>query len=273
MTDQAATLRVLRGGRQSSPELTASTPGKKLAIGGGKGGVGKSTLSVNLAVAYAQAGCKTLVVDGDVGMADLNLLLGIAPEKSILDVLGGTPVEDVVVGAHGISVLPGLNGSHLLATLGPAGYRKIVERVATAAQAYDALVVDLAAGIGEGQTSFSDATEAVVVVNPEPLSMADAYAALKILTTTRGIKRAFVVPNRVVSRTQADEVVGRLGALVARFLDLTLVPLPAIPSDPAVTEAAQIGVPLLVHSPDSPAARAIRALPRALAAATTQGTP
>ncbi|HEX4450675.1 MAG TPA: hypothetical protein VH143_07385, partial [Kofleriaceae bacterium] len=123
--------------------------------------------------------------------------------------------------------------------------------------------------IGEGQTVFAQATEALVVVNPEPLSMADAYAALKILATTRGTRRAFVVPNRVVSRTQADEVVHRLGALVSRFLDLELVPLPAVPADPSVTEAAQLGVPLLLHAPDSPAARAIRSLPRAIAASSS----
>src|SRR5262245_63783571 len=113
MTDQAATLRVINGGSKAAPARRA------IAVSGGKGGVGKSTIALNLAIAYAQAGARTLMVDTDLGMADLNLLLGVAPEKSLLDALGGTPVEDVLVSAHGISLLPALNGSYLLSTVGP----------------------------------------------------------------------------------------------------------------------------------------------------------
>ncbi len=274
MTDQAATLRVLRGGRGSAPHVMASVTGRRIAIGGGKGGVGKSTVAVNLAVAYAQAGCKTLVVDSDLGMADLNLLLGIAPERSVLDLLGGTPVDEVIVAAHGIDLLPAVNGSYLLATLGPAGHRRILDIVASVAARYDAMIVDVAAGIGQMQSTFAAATpDTIVVVNPEPLSMADAYASLKVLATEHRVRHAYVVPNRVVSRAQADELTTRLGALVSRFLDLKITALPPIPADPAVSEAATIGVPLLVHAPDSPAARAIRQLTRALGplAPTSQG--
>jgi flagellar biosynthesis protein FlhG len=264
MTDQAATLRVINGERTTRPP--ASTPRRSLAISGGKGGVGKSTVAVNLAIAYAQLGARTLMVDTDLGMADLNLLLGVAPEKSMLDVLGGTPVEDVLVSAHGIALLPALNGSYLLSTIGPTAQQRVIDTVATLANRFDTLVVDVAAGIGQAQTTFAAATaEAIVVVNPEPLSMADAYACLKTLATQQQVRHAFVLPNRVQSRAQADELVERLRALVARFLDLEITSLPPIPADPLVGEAAQYGVPLLVHAPGSPAARAIRNLPRALA--------
>src|SRR5512138_2784377 len=99
MTDQAATLRVIQGGPQKA---TASVPRRAIAVSGGKGGVGNSTIALNLAIAYSQLGARTLMVDTDLGMADLNLLLGVAPERSVLDVLGGTPVEEVLVSAHGI---------------------------------------------------------------------------------------------------------------------------------------------------------------------------
>ena len=261
MTDEAATLRVLRGGKD---ETTAETR-RALAVTGGKGGVGKSTLAVNLAVAYAQTGARTLLVDTDLGMADLNLLLGVAPEKSLLDALGGAPVESVPVKAHGIELLPALNGSHLLATLGATGLRRILELVESLATKFNTLVVDVAAGIGQSQTMFAGATaDVVVVVNPEPLSIADAYACLKVLSTEQHVRHAYLVPNRVLSRAHADEVTARLSALVNRFLDLELTVLPPIPSDPCVAEAAQVGVPLLVHTPDAPAARAIRQLAKAL---------
>jgi flagellar biosynthesis protein FlhG len=262
MTDQAATLRVINGG---STKTATPVTRRAIAVAGGKGGVGKSTIALNLALAYSQLGARTLMVDTDLGMADLNLLLGVAPEKSILDALGGTPVEDILVKAHGLELLPALNGSYLLSTIGPAAQRRIIEIVESLAPKFDTLVVDVAAGIGQVQTTFAGATsDAIVVVNPEPLSMADAYACLKTLATQQHVEHAFVLPNRVTSRAQADEVVSRLRALVSRFLEIDITALPAIPADPQVAEAAQHGIPLLIYAPDSPAARAIRQLTRSL---------
>ncbi|MEO8698621.1 MAG: P-loop NTPase [Kofleriaceae bacterium] len=265
MSDQAASLRVIRGGKPT--RIATEIQRRAIAVAGGKGGVGKSTVALNLAIAYSQTGARTLLVDTDLGMADLNLLLGVAPERSVLDALGGgASVEDILVAAHGIHLLPALNGSYALSTLGQSGQRRILDMIGSLTDKFDTLVVDIAAGIGQTQTTMAGATsDAIVVVNPEPLSMADAYATLKVLSMEQGVQHAFVVPNRVHSRAQADEVVARLKALVDRFLDLDITALPPIPSDPAVAESAQIGVPLLIHTPDAPAARAIRQLTRALA--------
>ena len=126
MSDQAATLRVIQGDR--APKATPSIPRRSIAVTGGKGGVGKSTIALNLAIAYSQLGARTLMVDTDLGMADLNLLLGVAPQKSLLDALGGTPIEEVLVSAHGIQLLPALNGSYLLSTIGPTAQRAFVIR-------------------------------------------------------------------------------------------------------------------------------------------------
>ncbi len=248
------------------PQPTGSElPRRAIAVSGGKGGVGKSTIALNLAIACAQGGERTLMVDTDLGMADLNLLLGVAPEKSLLDALGGTPLEEVLISAHGIELLPALNGSYLLATIGSSTQRRLLELVSSLSGRFDTLVVDVAAGIGQAQTTFAGATtDALVVVNPEPLSMADAYATLKVLSIEQQVKHAFVVPNRVTSRAQAEELTARLSVLVNRFLDLEITTLPPIPADPMVGEAAQFGVPLIVHAPDAPAARAIRQLARAL---------
>lgn len=264
---------MIRGGNQA--KSTGPVPSRSISVTGGKGGVGKSTIALNLALAYVAEGARTLMVDTDLGMADLNLLLGVAPEKTILDALAGTPVEDILIQAHGLSLLPALNGSYLLSTIGPTAQRRLIDLIASLANRFDTLVVDVAAGIGQVQTGFAGATaDTMVVVNPEPLSMADAYACLKVLSTEQGVRHAYIVPNRITSRAQADELTARLGALVTRFLDLEITALPAIPADPNVAEAAQIGVPLLVHAPDAPAARAIRKLTRVIAGtATNQPTP
>ncbi len=264
MTDQAASLRVIRGDRRD-PLSPAPRRERAIAITGGKGGVGKSTIAVGLATAYARAGARTLMVDADFGMADLNLLLGVAPSRSLLDALDGTPVDDVVVSAHGIALLPALNGSYALAMMDGAARRRTLELVEALAGRFDTVVLDVAAGIGASQATFAAAaSDAVVVVNPEPLSMADAYACLKVLATHHRVEHAFVVPNRVSGQAQADDIVGRLSDLVARFLDLRLTPLPPVPADPAVSEAAHLGVPLLCHRPDAPAARGIARVARAL---------
>jgi len=269
--DQAATLRVISGG--ASPATPTPPQRRAYAVAGGKGGVGKSTFALNLAICHAQLGARTLVLDTDLGMADLNLLLGVAPHKSLLDALGGTPIENIAVSAHGIDLLPALNGSYLLSTVGPTSQRRILEMVDSLAAQYDTLVIDIAAGIGQAQTTFAGAVaDTIVVVNPEPLSMADAYACLKVLSTEQDVRHAYVVANRVTSRAQADELVARLTALVNRFLDLQITALPPIPADPAVGDAAQVGIPLLVRAPDAPASRAIRQLTRTLSSLGTRDT-
>lgn len=269
MTDQAATLRVIRGGKP--PAHTETTHRRRaIAVSGGKGGVGKSTVALNLALAYAQQGARTLIVDTDLGMADLNLLLGVAPDKSLLDALGGTPIEEVLVHAHGVDLLPALNGSYLLSTIGTPMHQHLLSLIETLAARFDVLVVDIAAGIGSAQTTFAAAAaDTIVVVNPEPLSMADAYACLKVLATEQQVRHAYVMPNRITSRAQAEELVARLATLVDRFLDLEITPLPPIPFDRAVADSAHVGIPLMVQAPDAPAARAFRQVIRALATSTT----
>jgi len=234
-----------------------------LAVTGGKGGVGKSSVAVNLACSYAQRGARTIAFDADLGMADLNLLLGIAPEESLLDVLQGRPIEEVLAEAHGIHLLPGLNGSFRLANLGETERHTLLAAIDSLDDRFDTLVVDTGAGINAANVDFAGAAAQIIIVaTPEPLSLADAYACLKALSARCGVTRAFVLPNQVRSPSEAEEVYGRLAALVDRFLDVQLTALPAIPYDPALRMASGAGVPLVLHNPDSPAARAFKQVAR-----------
>jgi len=266
MADQAETLRHLRFSR----DITALDPrtGRSIAVTGGKGGVGKSQIAVSLAATYSRRGSKVLIFDADLGMADLNLLLGVAPDRTMLDVLDGLDVTEALVDAHGFSLLPALNGSIDLEALDDVGRARLLESLASLSARFDTLVIDIGAGIGANQNGFAGAAgDVIVVASPEALSMADAYACLKALVQTQGVEHAYLLPNRTKSRSDADEIIGRLSALVTRFLDIELTPLTPIPYDPNIPEAAEHGVPFVLYSPDSPASRAMRQLARQLDAA------
>jgi flagellar biosynthesis protein FlhG len=239
--------------------------GRTLAITGGKGGVGKSMVAVNLAATYAARKLRTLVFDGDLGMADLNLLLGVAPPKSVLDLLKGSSLDDVTTQAHGLYLLPGLNGSHQLANLTPDMRRSLHSEITTASASYDRVVVDTAAGIDESAMSLASwASEVVVVVTTEPLSLADAYAAIKVLSTQYNVARVYLLPNQVRSPEDADEITQMLKTLCGRFLDVEIVDLPAIPLDPMVPLISATGTPIVIANPDTPASRAISKIARIL---------
>lgn len=261
MTDQA---QGLRGGAGAVTPLHSSRR-RVVAITGGKGGVGKSTMAVNLSVAFARRGSRVCAFDGDAGMADLNLLLGVAPGRSLADVFAGVPIEEVLIAAHGIELLPALNGSFALANLDDFARARVFAALTSLAPRFDTLVIDTAAGIGAGAIGFAgSAAEVVVVVRPEPLSLADAYACIKVLAQREKVRRVFVVANDVRSPAEADEVYGRLRVLVDRFLGIELVPLPSVPHDSATAEAAACGTPLVAFRPDAPAARAIMQVSRSI---------
>lgn len=229
-----------------------------ISIAGGKGGVGKSTLAANLAAHYARTGSSTVIVDGDVGMADLNLLLGVAPEKSLLDVVRGTPVEDCLVNVHGLSLLPGLNGSYALANANQDVQARILNTLDGLQQEFETIIVDIAAGIDSLSMSIAaNSDDVIVVVSPEPTSIADAYACLKVLNREHGIERAFVVVNSVNSALQSKLVFGDLRVLTERFLNIELVELPSVPRDTGVASAVISGAPVVLYRPDAAASRGI----------------
>lgn len=251
--DQAATLRA------AAPIIAIHEErSRMIAVTGGKGGVGKSTIAINLAVTYGRRRGRVLALDGDAGMADLNILLGVAPEKSLLDVVRGAGADEVLVEAHGIHLMPALNGSYALANLDDVARRRVFDAVAALGERFDTLVIDTPAGLGQNAVAFAGvAADVVVVATPEPLSLADAYACMKVLRTRAGLSRALVIPNAVRSPQEAEDVIDRLRTLSDRFLGVEIEELPAVPFDPAVRAAAAAGVPLVLHAPESPAARAL----------------
>lgn len=215
-------------------------PVQVIAVASGKGGVGKTNVSINLACQMARRGKRVLLMDADLGLANVDILLGLRPTLNLSHVMAGEcTLQDVLVpGPFGISVIPAASGIKRMAEMSPAQHASLVQTFGSLEAPYDVLVVDTAAGISDSVVSFSRASQHVlVVVTEEPTSLADAYGLIKVLNRDAGITRFKVVCNMVSSDAQARKVFERLCAVAERFLDVHLAFVGAIPRDEFLLKA------------------------------------
>jgi flagellar biosynthesis protein FlhG len=241
-------LRVVPGGRPRR--------GRIVAVTGGKGGIGKSTLALNLGLAGARRGDRTALVDTDLGAAGMSVLVGASTERGLRAVLDGTDVDELLIPTHGAWLLPGTLGGGDLRAAGDVGARRALAVIQALAERFDTVVVDVAAGAGDVQSALAAAADdVIVVVTPDPPSLAAAFACIERLVT-RGVTRVLVLPNRGTP-AQADEVTARLSSLAQRLLSQELVILPSVPADPDVDVSMLAALPIVVRNPDSPAARSL----------------
>ena len=265
--DQATRLRELvsalrKPAAPRGPSRTDAPPRRvpMIAVTSGKGGVGKTSLAVNLSIALAQRGLRTALLDADPGTANADVMLGVSPARRLERLRSGDSLGTLLVeGPGGIGLVPGLAGMAQVA--GPL-CSEVLTRLGELNRSCDVLVVDTGAGIGPGVTEFVRAADdAVFVVTPEPTSIVDAYALLKTLHRTPGAPapqtRCSIVVNQVRTRRDADETSGRLVAAAERFLDVPLGTLGSIPWDASVPKAVRERSPVVLSYARRPAARAI----------------
>ena len=269
--DQAAGLRGLHPGEESpmwkpGPRTVfGRTPA--FAVTSGKGGVGKTQMSANLAVAMAREGLRVLLLDADLGLASLDLALGLRPERDLRDVVRGhCPIEEVVlVGPCEVHLVPACPGRYDMANLGPAERRRLVSEVSRIAEQFDVLVVDTGAGIGSNAVAFAaSADEVLLVVTPDPSSLRDAYAMAKVLHRRAGVDAVRVVANQVRSEAEGYALFERLEGIVRQFLTLRLEYLGSVPRDEVVGASVAGGTPFVLAHEESQAARAVEAMARRL---------
>ncbi|MGH7894685.1 MAG: MinD/ParA family protein [Candidatus Binatia bacterium] len=263
-----------------APPLLATPPGdsvRVIAVASGKGGVGKTNITANLAVTLAQRGERVWVLDADLGLANLDVVYGVTPERTLLHVLRGEHrLADVVaLGPAGVRLIPAASGVAELTALTPAQQLAVLEEVETLEGTLDLLLIDVAAGISSNVLFFAAAaTETLVVVTPEPTAITDAYALIKVLATRWGRTEVPVVVNMATSARDAEEAFGRLARVAAQFLPVRLEYVGWVPFDDAVPRAVRSQAPVAIAAPGTPAARAIAALGDRLIgrdAATTTG--
>jgi flagellar biosynthesis protein FlhG len=259
---------------QTNPRSTPPLPGafhpvRVVAVTGGKGGVGKTNVSVNLAVSLAEMGKRTLLMDADLGLANVDVLLGLSPKFTLADLVAGRcGLEDVLLeGPEGLMVVPASSGFRHMAELTPAEHVGLVNVFSELQRALDFMIVDTAAGITDSVLTFCQAAQdTVVVVCDEPASITDAYALIKVLARERGLDRVHVIANMVRDPNEGRKLYEKLARVCERFLgDVALHYLGAVPQDDWLRRAVQRQQAVVKAYPGSPAARAIADIARTTA--------
>lgn len=269
MSDQAGGVRLLRaaGEPESLRRSRFADDVLTIAVTSGKGGVGKTQLSANLAASMVQRGLKVVMLDADVGLASLDLALGVSPAADLLSVVRGhTAIEDIVVTSRsGVALVPACPGRYEMANMGTAERGSLLSALRVLAGSYDALIIDTGAGIGVNVVEFAAvADEVLLVATTDPTSLRDAYAMAKVLHRRHGVDRMQFVASQVRGDMEGMEVYERLVAIVQRFMSLELGYLGCVPRDETVLRAVSSGEPYVVAAPRSFAARATEQLVKRL---------
>jgi flagellar biosynthesis protein FlhG len=253
--DQAAGLR----------RLKPAMPVRVIAVTSGKGGVGKTSVSVNLSVAMALAGRQVMLLDGDLGLANVDVMLGLQPSYNLAHVLEGkcTLEETIMPGPAGVMVVPASSGKKHMAELSALQNAGLVQAFSEISRPLDVLVVDTAAGIADSVITFSQAAqEVIVVVTGDPTSLTDAYALIKVLNRDHGVNRIQILANMVRDAAEAQTVYDSLRRVAERFLDVTLSFCGGIPHDEWLRRAVRRQKAVVEAYPNCAASEAFRQLAR-----------
>jgi len=238
-------------------------PVQVIAVTGGKGGVGKTSVAVNMAAALTTAGRRVVLLDGDLGLANVDVFLGLSPRYTLAHVLSGERTLDEILLAtpQGFHVVPAASGLAHMANLDAAAHLGLVQAFSALATRLDVLIVDTAAGIAHGVTQLSQAAQHVLIVLcDEPASLTDAYALVKVLSRHHGVNRFRVLANMVAATGAGEELFQRFERVTARFLDVVLDYVGEVPEDDCLRRAIRGQRPVLEAFPSSPAARAFKKL-------------
>jgi len=234
-----------------------------IAITSGKGGVGKTNLAVNLAVGLQLAGQRVMLIDADIGMANVNLLMGSVTNRSLIELLNDdVELEDVIEdGAAGVKYISGVAGVEAALNLNRNEQRKLHKKLGRCSDMADIIIIDTGAGLNRNVIEFILAAEEVLLITtPEPTSLADAYAVVKAYSTYTDRRNIKLVVNRIREEEEFDDVADKLNQTTKKFLGLSIDTLGYIYEDKAVREAVQRQEPFVVAYKNSPASRCITEL-------------
>ncbi|MEJ2394525.1 MAG: MinD/ParA family protein [Candidatus Thiodiazotropha sp.] len=239
------------------------TPVRVIAVTGGKGGVGKTNISVNLGVAWAELGRRVMLLDADLGLANIDVVLGLHAEHNLSHVMSGerTLEEIMVTGPKGMKVIPGASGMQHMAELSPAEHAGLIHAFSEVANDVDILLIDTAAGISDLVVSFSRAAqEQIVVVCDEPASITDAYAIIKLLNREHGVSRFRILANMVKTVQEGRDLYNKMCRVTDQYLDVMLTYMGSVPYDEQLRKAVKSQKPVVEAYPRARASQAFKNL-------------
>jgi flagellar biosynthesis protein FlhG len=262
--DQADTLRQMAQNAKKNQQTDSAQKGslsnhqgiRVISVTSGKGGVGKSNVVSNLAIALSAQGKKVLLIDADLGLGNLDVLLGLSPTYNLNHVMSGekTVLEILIDGPAGIKIIPAGTGVQELTSLGQHEKLKLLDELDMLEEQFDIMIIDTEAGISENVTYFTVAAQEIfVVVTPEPTSITDAYALIKLLATRYSEHHFKVLVNMAKDSEDALEVFRKLANVAGRFLDISLDYLGCVVKDEKVVEAVKRQKAVTELFPDSEA--------------------
>lgn len=271
--DQADTLRQMARTAKNNQKADSSSANgladhqgiRVISVTSGKGGVGKSNVVSNLAIALSSQGKKVLLIDADLGLGNLDVLLGLSPVYNLNHVLNGDKsiIDILIDGPAGIKIIPAGSGVQELTSLGQHEKLKLLDELDMLEEQFDILIVDTEAGISENVTYFTVAAQEIfVVVTPEPTSITDAYALIKLLATRYSEHHFKVLVNMAKDSEDALEVFRKLANVAGRFLDISLDYLGCVVKDDKIVEAVKRQKAVTELFPDSEAAQCFTTIAR-----------
>ena len=262
--DQAERLRNIIKRQEYQPRQIVTASSRVITVTSGKGGVGKTSVSVNLAIALSRLGKRVVILDADFGLANIEIMLGIRPAFNLADLMfkGKGMREIITYGPENIGFISGGSGINEMANLNKTQIVDLIQKLAELDQLADIIIVDTGAGIGNSVLEFVASSEEVLLVaTPEPTSITDAYALLKSLNKNSSYHRAKTVVNLIANQVRnsedADELHEKLGIVVSKFLNIDIEFLGAIPYDDNMSKAILRQEPVVLSAPSSSAARSI----------------
>ena len=262
------------------PEAVAGKEGKSgirvISVTSGKGGVGKSNVVANLAMAMSRLGNKVLIIDADLGLGNINVLLGLRPAFTLNDVLSGEKslAEIIVSGPCGVRLIPAGSGMQKYTSLSREERLRLLNELDDLEEEFDTFIIDTESGISDNVVYFTSAAqEIVVVVSPEPTSITDCYALIKLLATNYGERHFKVLINMARDSDEALKSYYRLASVVGRFLDISLDYLGCVVRDELLVDSVKRQKAVYELYPDSAASRCFGVLARRICQTPSESRP